>query len=418
MKLHHLVLSAAACLAVIGGTDARASDLYVGSLNTVFASGPLPGGALQDLGACGGQVAALAAEGDELYLAATFDLLYRYRRDTQQSEVWTSVGNEQITGLALRGHELYVATASSKVMVFDRSRGVWLRQWDLPLAATTLHVDRGHLYAGTNFGAVMEIAADGNVTFLGSCGSLIRGIASSATELFLASSGFIWRVDRATGFVTTAIPVAQEPTGVVHDQGVLHVGADNGVVYTYDAATGQAIGAQIWGNPINAMTRGGDSAGAGYCYGDSSVCPCGVGDPFGGCPHYVGIGARLVTYGSPSVAADDFELAVLDLPTTTVGRFYMGGGITQVPFGNGLLCAGSGGYGQFRFPVQHPQSSGFFGAFRFGPGIVAHSHQQFGPLGAIQPGSTWQFQAWFRDVQNPCGGRFNTSNATSVTFQP
>jgi len=109
---------------------------------------------------------------------------------------------------------------------------------------------------------------------------------------------------------------------------------------------------------------------------------------------------------------------VLDLPPTTLGRFYMGAAVAQVPFGNGLLCAGSGGYGQFRFPVQHAQSSGFFGAFRFGPAIVEHSQQHFGPLGVIQPGASRHFQAWFRDALNPCGGGFNTSNATTVTFLP
>ena len=82
------------------------------------------------------------------------------------------------------------------------------------------------------------------------------------------------------------------------------------------------------------------------------------------------------------------------------------------------MCAGAGGYGQFRFPVQHAQSSQWLGSFRFGPDLVAHSAQHFGPLGTIQPGSTWRFQAWFRDAQNPCGHGFDTSNATSVTFQP
>ena len=169
---------AAAALAI----PASASDLYVGSLNTSFASATLPGGSFQTLGACGSQVTALAAEGDELYLAGTHDLVYRYRRDTQQTEVWTGIGNDPLSGLAIRGHELYVATTTAKIMVIDRSRGVFMQQWDLPIAATTLLVDRGHLYAGTSFGLVMEIAPDGTATFLGSCGSLIRGIAASANE--------------------------------------------------------------------------------------------------------------------------------------------------------------------------------------------------------------------------------------------
>jgi hypothetical protein len=190
------------------------------------------------------------------------------------------------------------------------------------------------------------------------------------------------------------------------------------MVRAYDAASGVALAAQSWGFPISAIALGAASAGDAYCFGDSVLCPCGVGDPFGGCPSHIGVGARLLTYGSASVAADDLELAVLDLPPTTLGRFYMGASVAQVPFGNGLLCAGAGGYGQFRFPVQAAHASAGRGSFRFGPAIVAHSHANFGLLGAIQPGSTWRFQAWFRDAQNPCGGGFNTSNASSVTFQP
>lgn len=417
MKLHALrsfLFLASACAASVS-----ASDLYVGSPNTAFAQSSPPGGVFQTIGACGGQVAAMAAEGGELYLASPTGLLYRYRQDTQQSEIWSDVPGEAPVGLAIRGHELLIGTASAKVIAYDRSRGVFLRQWDLPLPITTVAVDRGELFAGTDFGAVMKLADDGSVAFLGTCGAAIRGIAGSATELFLGSDGaVVWRVDRALGFVTSSFQVAEVPTGIVYDQGLLYVSAASGIVRTYDAATGARLGTQDWGNPISALTMGAAQAGAGYCFGDAALCPCGVGDSFGGCPHYVGIGARLITYGSASVAADDLELAVLDLPHTTLGRFYMGAGLAQVPFGNGLLCAGAGGYGQFRFPVQPAQSSGFFGAFRFGPGIVAHSHQNFGALGAIQPGSTWRFQAWFRDAQNPCGGGFNTSNGTSVTFQP
>ena len=39
-------------------------------------------------------------------------------------------------------------------------------------------------------------------------------------------------------------------------------------------------------------------------------------------------------------------------------------------------------------------------------------------FGSIVAGETWNFQAWYRDPQGPCGGFFNLSNAVSVTFTP
>jgi len=414
MKLQQLFLASIACAA-----PASATDLFVGSPNTVFAQSSPPGGAFQTIGACGGVITGMAAEGGELYLASGDGLLYRHRQDTQQSEIWSSVPNDSPLALAIRGHELLIATTNAHVYALDRSRGVYLRQWDTPVPVTTVFADRGEAFAGTDFGAVMRLENDGSVSFLGTCGSTIQAIAASSTELFLGSAGaFIWRADRSTGFVTTSFQVAEDPTGLVYDQGVLYVAFGSGVVARHDAQTGASLGSQDWGNPISALTLGAAPAGVGYCYGDAAVCPCGVGDTFGGCPHHVGIGARLITYGTASVGADDLELSVLDVPRTTIGRFYMGASQAQVPFGNGLLCAGAGGYGQFRYPVQQALSSGVLGAFRFGPGIVGHSQQHFGALGVIQPGSTWRFQAWFRDAQNPCGGGFNTSNGTSVTFQP
>lgn len=402
---------------------ASATDLFVGSPNTLIAQASPPTGSLTTISACGGSVAGLAAEGGELFAAATFGLIYRYRQDSQQVQGWATVPGETLVGLALRGHEVLVATASSQVIALDRSRGTELRRWTTPFPITTVFADRGEVFAGTNFGAVMRLEDDLTIGFLGTCGSTILSIAASDTELFLGSTGgIVWRVDRATGFVTSSFPVIGDPTGLACDQFSLFVGTESGTIYTYAVANGALITSRTWGSPVSAVVLGAPSAGTTYCFSSASACPCGASDwqgPFGGCPSILGIGARLITYGCASVSGDDLELAVLDLPPTTLGRFYMGGAPAQIPFGNGLLCAGSGGYGQFRFPAQPALlATSSHGAFRFGPGIAAHSQQFFGGLGVIQPGSTWRFQAWFRDVQNPCGGGFNTSNATSVTFQP
>jgi hypothetical protein len=91
----------------------------------------------------------------------------------------------------------------------------------------------------------------------------------------------------------------------------------------------------------------------------------------------------------------------------------MGAAAPQVPFGDGLFCAGSGGYGVKRFPVFN---SGPNGTAELAD-IVAFSQKWSGPA-QISAGFTWNFQIWYRDPVGPCGGTINTSNAYSVTFVP
>ena len=53
-----------------------------------------------------------------------------------------------------------------------------------------------------------------------------------------------------------------------------------------------------------------------------------------------------------------------------------------------------------------------------GPGIAAFSQANFGLLGHIAAGQTWNYQCWYRNPFGPCGSNFNLSNALQVTFQP
>ena len=153
--------------------------------------------------------------------------------------------------------------------------------------------------------------------------------------------------------------------------------------------------------------------GVPYCYGSAGACPCGNDDGEAGCAHSEGIGGLLSGSGTASVLADDLVLSGTNLPATKNGRFYMGAAAPQVPFGDGLFCAGSGGYGVKRFPLFN---SGPNGTAELAD-IVAHS-QKWAAQNQIVPGFTWNFQIWFRDPQGPCGGTINTSNAYSVTFLP
>ncbi|MFT5152088.1 MAG: hypothetical protein ACI841_002079, partial [Planctomycetota bacterium] len=158
----------------------------------------------------------------------------------------------------------------------------------------------------------------------------------------------------------------------------------------------------------------------------TSYCTCANGprcdDPLAGCRNTSGFGGALRACGSSSVAADDLLITAWRMPANQPLVPIMGAGQIQLPFGDGQLCVGSGGVGLFRFPVQMIDN---WGQSTIGPGIVAHSQANFGAAGAIQAGSSWNFQFWFRDTQvSPCGGLqtipkgFNLTDAVQVLFAP
>jgi len=121
-------------------------------------------------------------------------------------------------------------------------------------------------------------------------------------------------------------------------------------------------------------------------------------------------GAALSFVGSPRVSDGDLDLIVTWGVKDMVGIFLYGPAQQQTPFGNGNLCVGGS---VFRLPpfvfIDHP---GFGGA-----SLNFSQPPLGGGPGMVTPGSTWNFQAWFRDT--PAGGAgFNLSNALSATFQP
>ena len=145
-----------------------------------------------------------------------------------------------------------------------------------------------------------------------------------------------------------------------------------------------------------------------YCFGATAACPCGnAGGAGEGCRNSTGAGALLSASGSVSLSANDLALAATSLPLSQSGILYMGPNQIQAPFGDGLRCVGGGALGIVRFPVTN---SGPTGTIPLGPGFLTGT--------PISSGSTWNFQAWYRDPQGPCGNAFNLSNALSVTFTP
>jgi len=124
-------------------------------------------------------------------------------------------------------------------------------------------------------------------------------------------------------------------------------------------------------------------------------------------PNSAGSGARIGSNGRVSLAANSFELSVTGLPPETLGSFHYGPQRQQVPFGNGTLCVAAGATGLARLPV--------FQADTGGRATTQLDFCNLPPTGQIVPGSTWYFQAWYRDP-NGSGTAFNLSDGLRATF--
>jgi hypothetical protein len=90
--------------------------------------------------------------------------------------------------------------------------------------------------------------------------------------------------------------------------------------------------------------------------------------------------------------------------------------------GDGFGCAGGGGGGAYRYgTVTDPTVVDSAGNF------VKRNPARTAPMGFFTPGSTYNFQAWTRDVlcgpppdpcPSPCGQNNNLTNAYSVVYTP
>ncbi|MCB9916299.1 MAG: hypothetical protein H6828_14320 [Planctomycetes bacterium] len=179
----------------------------------------------------------------------------------------------------------------------------------------------------------------------------------------------------------------------------------NNVEDTLDIVTGAA--ADTNQNGIPDVCEGPLLIATPYCF-CAVGAPCGNVDATAGCKNSTGVGALMTAAGSSGVIPDDLVLTVSQMPTFQFGIVYMGTlQVGPLPFGDGLRCAGGN---VCRLPLQN---SGAAGQIVYGPGIGVLAASAGCP---IIPGSTWNFQGWYRDPFGPCANGFNTSNAMQVTF--
>ena len=123
-----------------------------------------------------------------------------------------------------------------------------------------------------------------------------------------------------------------------------------------------------------------------------------------------GAAALMTPSGSNSVLANDLVLTVGPAPVGQIGIVYYGPERTLHPAGDGFMCVAGGASGLARLP---------FGVVD-GSGTLTAALDNLSPPNAqslITSGSTWRFQAYYRD---PAGGAsgINFSDAVEIVFQP
>ena len=141
-----------------------------------------------------------------------------------------------------------------------------------------------------------------------------------------------------------------------------------------------------------------------------SVPPCAcqplVANTCSSTPNSTGAAASISSNLECAVADNELELVAGPVPNT-LGLFFYGPAESAVPFGNGLRCVDGAGLGLFRLPVVQAAGNTMTHA------LDLTSPPQAG--GAITPGSTWFFQAWYRDPAAG-GALFDTSDGLRITF--
>ena len=141
-------------------------------------------------------------------------------------------------------------------------------------------------------------------------------------------------------------------------------------------------------------------AGTAYCFGDGTgnFCPCAAfGGTGEGCLTTSGTGATLSGFGNATIGADTLVLSVSGGPANKPGIFFQGNNqLAGNPAGDGLLCTAGA---TVRYSVNPLDATG------------AASQGGFGVNAAV--GVTRNYQYWFRDTGNACGGGFNFTNAWS-----
>ena len=201
-------------------------------------------------------------------------------------------------------------------------------------------------------------------------------------------------VNCSTGPFWTALEYSRSQTDNEHLSWTNTTGAALDCILEVNMRGGTAFDCQGYDLVISGATG---SAGLPYC--GPSVA------------NSTGQGARMGGFGSEVVADNDLELLAFSLPAGTFG-FFLGSrtqGFQQNPGGSdGHLCLG-GVIARFVAPGQVSQAVS--GSIRIDVDLMAIPEPP-APAAMVQPGETWNFQAWFRD-----GSSSNFTDGLAITFR-
>ena len=190
------------------------------------------------------------------------------------------------------------------------------------------------------------------------------------------------------------------PSSVLGQGSIVSWGID---VYNQVSNTPTGTGfTQVAGRGSHSLALRTPITGSAYCFGDGSgaACPCGAnGNPGEGCMTTSGTGARLTGTGEANLGSGTFTLTVSGAPANKPGLFFQGTNQLANPVGDGILCSNA----SMRYGVLMTDGAGT--AVQEGLGANA------------APGASLNYQYWFRDPGNTCGGLFNFSNAWTVTWE-
>jgi len=159
--------------------------------------------------------------------------------------------------------------------------------------------------------------------------------------------------------------------------------------FVLDAAPGQSCTSTFWDLHVDNISVRAGAIGTVYCASRANSS----GGP-----------AQLQADGSTLITANDVRLRASGLPLQSVGYFLFSATTARTSVLAGDLCLGAP-LRRFSLSVQ---SSGTTGAVSFSPDLTNL------PLGTVvTPGSTWNFQYWFRDV----GPTANFSEGLALRFE-
>ncbi len=162
--------------------------------------------------------------------------------------------------------------------------------------------------------------------------------------------------------------------------------------FVLDAAPGTGCTSTNWSHGIDNISVQRGNVGAVYCTG---------------VPNSTGERCQIEAYGSESIAANNIEFELFDLPRFSFGFFLMAQDARRATVASGDIC--------LRSPIiRHSLTvlqADTNGQAQFSPDLT-----NLPQATVFQPGDTWHFQYWHRD-SGPGGPTANFSEGLKIEFE-